>query len=281
MYRSSPLRSIAIGQEKHALWEKKEEKQEIPLGGGVNDGARRQASGRNNHGALFHCSNVLISHLANSKSQIRQTIFWNSKSKTNWSLRAQSQSRTAEKKSLPGKGFSKSLRIPKTNSLAKSGRIWKTTYDAKTWKNNIQTFYLAFLEGFWSPYLFKQKINVLPYFAYVDDQQNPTQNSCGLHNSIPPKALHTSMSSSRKDHPSTRWGASHNWWFFAKTNTDQNPTMGSRLKKKGFDLKGGISSKPSDSPSNSKIWLEISENLCWVVWGEEEKPETNVHFVIK
>lgn len=69
--------------------------------------------------------------------------------------------------------------------------------------------------------------------------------------------------------------------FFAQKITVQKPTMGSRLKEKGLDLKGGVSSKPSNSPSNSKISLEISENLCWVVWGEEEKPETNVHFVIK
>jgi len=37
MYRSSPLRSIAIGPQKRALREKKEEKkQEIPMGGGCN-----------------------------------------------------------------------------------------------------------------------------------------------------------------------------------------------------------------------------------------------------
>jgi len=109
-------------------------------------------------------------------------------------------------------------------------------------KNNIQTFDMAF---------FRRILNTLPYFAYVDDQQNPTHHSCGLHNSIPPKALHTSMSSSRKDHPSTQW-VHHTIGVFCQNKTVQNPPWAA-VKKKGLDLKGGISSKPSDSPSNSKI----------------------------
>jgi len=55
MYRSSPLRSIAIGPQKRALREKKEEKQQIPMGGGCTT-ARAQRHPEGTTRCLFHCS---------------------------------------------------------------------------------------------------------------------------------------------------------------------------------------------------------------------------------